>query len=100
LQPQPSGAWKLKVLHTFTGGDDGATGSAGRLLLRAGTFYGAATVGGANGQGIVFSLKHIPGQQWQFKTLSSFTRSTPTQGFPYGGLTFDQSGQSLRHHVL
>jgi uncharacterized repeat protein (TIGR03803 family) len=91
LQPQPSGGWKLKVLHTFTGGDDGATGSAGRLLLRAGTFYGAATVGGANGQGTVFSLKHIPGQQWQFKTLYSF-KGQPDAGFPYGGLTFDQAG--------
>jgi uncharacterized repeat protein (TIGR03803 family) len=90
LQLQPNDVWKLKVLHTFTGGDDGATGSAGRLLLRAGTFYGAATVGGANGQGTVFSLKHIPGQ-WQFKTLYSF-KGQPDAGFPYGGLTFDQSG--------
>src|SRR5882757_10244965 len=46
LQPQASGEWKIKVLHTFTG-DDGATGSAGRLVLRSGTLYGAATVGGA-----------------------------------------------------
>lgn len=90
LRQQPGGVWKLKVLHTFTGGDDGATGSAGRLLLRAGTFYGAATVGGANGQGTVFSLKHIPGE-WQFKTLYSF-KGQPDAGFPYGGLTLDQSG--------
>jgi uncharacterized repeat protein (TIGR03803 family) len=90
LQQQASGVWKLKVLHTFTGGDDGATGSAGRLLLHAGTLYGAATVGGANGQGTVFSLKHIPGQ-WQFKTLYSF-KGQPDAGFPYGGLTFDQEG--------
>jgi uncharacterized repeat protein (TIGR03803 family) len=90
LRLQPKGDWKLKVLHAFTGGDDGATGSAGRLLLRAGTLYGAATVGGANGQGTVFSLKHIPGE-WQFKTLYSF-KGQPDAGFPYGGLTFDQSG--------
>src|SRR5882724_207009 len=50
LRLQPSGVWKLKVLHAFTGGDDGATGSAGRLILRKGTFYGAATVGGVYGQ--------------------------------------------------
>jgi len=89
LHPQASGEWKIKVLHTFNG-DDGATGSAGRLLLRSGTFYGAATVGGANGQGTIFSLKHIPGQ-WQFKTLYSF-KGQPDAGFPYGGLTFDQAG--------
>ena len=90
LQLQASGVWKIKVLHTFTGGDDGATGSAGRLLLRKGTFYGAATVGGGYGQGTVFSLKHIPGQ-WQFKTLYSF-QGQPDAGFPYGGLNFDQAG--------
>ncbi len=90
LQLQPSGVWKLKVLHTFTGGDDGATGSAGRLVLRRGALYGAATVGGANGQGAVFELKHIPGE-WRFTTLYSF-KGQPDAGFPYGGLTFDPSG--------
>jgi uncharacterized repeat protein (TIGR03803 family) len=89
LQLQASGEWKIKVLHTFNG-DDGATGPAGRLRLRSGTFYGAATVGGAYGQGTIFSLKHIPGQ-WQFKTLYSF-KGQPDAGFPYGGLTFDQAG--------
>lgn len=90
LRLQPGGGWKIKVLHAFTGGDDGATGSAGRLLLHAGTLYGAATVGGANGQGVVFSLRHIPGE-WQFKTLYAF-KGQPDAGFPYGGLTFDQAG--------
>ena len=89
LQPQASGEWKIKVLHTFSG-DDGATGSAGRLVLRSGTLYGAATVGGANGLGTIFSLKHIPGQ-WQFKNLYSF-KGQPDAGFPYGGLTFDAAG--------
>ena len=90
LRLQPKGDWKLKVLHAFTGGDDGATGSAGRLVLHKGALYGAATVGGANGQGTVFSLKHIPGQ-WQFQTLYSF-KGQPDAGFPYGGLTFDPAG--------
>ena len=90
LHLQNSGVWSLKVLHAFTGGDDGATGSAGRLILRRGILYGAATVGGANGQGTIFSLKHVPGE-WQFKTLYSF-KGQPDAGFPYGGLTFDQAG--------
>jgi len=90
LHLQNSGAWSLKVLHAFTGGDDGATGSAGRLILRRGILYGAATVGGANGQGTIFSLKHLPGE-WRFTTLYSF-KGQPDAGFPYGGLTFDQAG--------
>ena len=90
LHLQNSGVWSLKVLHAFTGGDDGATGSAGRLVLRRGVLYGAATVGGANGQGTIFSLKHVPGE-WQFTTLYAF-KGQPDAGFPYGGLTFDQAG--------
>ncbi len=90
LKQQPDGTWKLKVLHAFTGGNDGATGSPGRLVLRAGILYGAATVGGANGQGTVFSLQHVP-RAWQFTTLYAF-KGQPDSGFPYGGLTFDQSG--------
>ena len=31
-----SGSWDFQVIHTFTGGADGATGSAGRMLLEHG----------------------------------------------------------------
>ena len=41
--------WTLNVIHTFTGGADGATGSAGQMLLRGGLLYGAATAGGNYG---------------------------------------------------
>src|SRR5213592_1893679 len=41
-----AGSWEFQVIHTFTGGDDGATGSAGRMLLEHGRLFGAATVGG------------------------------------------------------
>ena len=41
-----NGAWNLKVIHAFTGGADGGTGSAGRMILRNGHLYGAATTGG------------------------------------------------------
>src|SRR5205807_7889902 len=33
LTPARGNNWKLHVIHTFTGGKDGATGSAGRLIL-------------------------------------------------------------------
>src|SRR5204863_5507233 len=35
------GAWTLNVIHAFTGGADGGTGSAGRMILRNGHLYGA-----------------------------------------------------------
>src|SRR5258708_2745513 len=50
LKPDGTGAWRLRVIHTFTGGSDGGGGSAGRLLIDArGNLFGACTVGGVNG---------------------------------------------------
>src|SRR5438477_2632753 len=51
-----SGAWAFKVIHAFTGGADGSTGSAGRMIVRSGHLYGAATTGGTYGSGVIFEL--------------------------------------------
>jgi uncharacterized repeat protein (TIGR03803 family) len=91
LYPDGSGNYALKVIHAFTGGTDGATGSAGRMVLRAGHLYGAATAGGANGKGTAFELTPTSNGEWDFKTIYSF-KGQPDAGFPYGGLTFDASG--------
>src|SRR5437667_5248670 len=56
LRPAANGNYSFKVIHAFTGGADGATGSAGRMILRHGRLYGAATTGGAYGSGVVFEL--------------------------------------------
>jgi uncharacterized repeat protein (TIGR03803 family) len=86
----PSGGWSLKVIHAFTGGADGATGSAGRMILRNGHLYGAATTGGTFGSGVVFELTPREGQ-WDFKTIYSF-KGQVDGSFPYGALLFDASG--------
>jgi len=91
LRPDPSGSWKLRVIHTFTGGIDGGTGSAGRLLLHRGRLYGVATVGGAHGKGTVFELTRSVTGRWDLKTLYSFS-GQPDAGFPYGGLNLDAAG--------
>lgn len=91
IHPNGSGVWTLQVLHTFTGGADGATGSAGRMLLRGGHLYGAATAGGVNGKGTAFELTPTSSGEWDFKTIYSF-KGQPDAGFPYGGLVFDASG--------
>ena len=91
LHPDGSGNYALKVIHAFTGGTDGATGSAGRMVLRGGHLYGAATAGGANGKGTAFELTPTSSGEWNFKTIYSF-KGQPDAGFPYGGLTFDASG--------
>jgi uncharacterized repeat protein (TIGR03803 family) len=50
---KPNG--KELVLHTFTGSDGG--GYSAGLTKHAGVFYGATASGGANDDGVVFSLK-------------------------------------------
>jgi uncharacterized repeat protein (TIGR03803 family) len=91
LQHQTSGTWNLNVIHTFTGGDDGLGGSAGRLILdRAGILYGVTTVGGAYGDGVVFEITQANGT-WTLTTLYAF-KDQPDGALPYGGLISDKAG--------
>ena len=84
IHPQGS-SWNFQVIHTFTGGADGSSGSAGRMLLNQRHLYGAATTGGAYGSGVVFELTPTSVGEWDFKTLYSF-RGQPDGSFPYGAL--------------
>lgn len=53
----PSGSvWKETVLHSFTGGTDGANPYGGLVLDSSGNLYGAASQGGANRVGVVFEI--------------------------------------------
>lgn len=92
LQPDRAGGWNFAVIHTFTGGADGAGGSASRLLVtRSGKILGTCTTGGANNLGNVFEM-FFHGGQWQFKTLYSF-KGYPNDGaLPYAGVIFDGKG--------
>lgn len=92
LHPNQQGGYSFRVIHQFTGGVDGLGGSPGRMIFDpAGNLYGAATVGGAYGNGIVFTLRHRGGS-WRLKTLYSF-HGSPDGGFPYGALIFDAQGR-------
>jgi uncharacterized repeat protein (TIGR03803 family) len=91
LRQDATGTWKFRVIHTFTGGDDGAGGSASRFLIdAAGNLFGVCTVGGANGFGTVFKMSLHQGQ-WQLTTLYAF-KDSPDGGLPYGGLIADKAG--------
>jgi uncharacterized repeat protein (TIGR03803 family) len=81
---------KFKVIHAFTGGEDGTGGSAGALVLRNGDLYGSAISGGADGEGTIYQLVR-EGHDWKFHVLYSF-KDQPDGGFPYAGLTFDALG--------
>jgi len=87
-----SGNWTEKIIHAFTGGNDGIGGSAGRLLPdRRGGFFGACTAGGANGSGVIFHLIPGSGGKWRLVPIYAF-KGMPDAGFPYGGLLLDKSG--------
>jgi uncharacterized repeat protein (TIGR03803 family) len=93
ISPVRGGGWKQTVLHTFTGGVDGAVGSMGPLFVdKAGNLFGVAELGGdASCQcGTVFKLAPVSGK-WKFKTLHAF-KGIPNAGFPYGGVIADSKG--------
>ncbi len=56
MTPSTDGSWKEKVLHEFTGGDDGSNPSAGLIFGQTGNLYGTTASGGAHGGGVVFQL--------------------------------------------
>jgi len=90
LQPI-GGSWKFRVVHAFTGGTDGAGGSAGRLLIDGrGNLYGVCTVGGVNALGTVYEVSLVNGQV-KFSTLYAFNLP-PDGAWPYSELAFDRLG--------
>jgi len=91
IHQEHNGTWNLTVIHAFTGGADGASGSAGRMILRHGHLYGAVTAGGTYGSGVVFELSARGDRALNFRTIYSF-RGQPDGSFPYGALLFDGVG--------
>src|SRR5262245_50524838 len=91
IRPTSHGGWTFNVIHAFAGGTDGATGSAGRMILRNGRLYGAVTAGGSYGSGVVFELNPGGTGERDLKVIYAF-RGQPDGSFPYGALLFDGSG--------
>ena len=79
---QSAQAQTFRVIHTFTGGADGASPAAGLTMDAAGDLYGTTCAGGhtgsncgsplcGNGCGTVFKLKHFA-SNWVLNPLYSF----------------------------
>lgn len=87
-----NGQWTERIVHDFTGGNDGALGSLGALLLdSAGNLYGVTELGGAHQSGTVFKLAPGSGGAYAFSTLYAF-QGQPDAAFPYCGLIADSHG--------
>src|SRR5208283_5470708 len=79
-----------KVLHNFTGGQDGGGPSAGLTMDRAGNLYGV-TYDGGSGYGAVFKLKRV-GSAWLFSPLYSFAGGNDGAGPNLAPLVFGPDG--------
>ena len=87
---QPAQAQTFKVIHTFTGGGDGANPYAGLTMDQAGNLYGTASLGGGSGNGTVFRLSK-KGSGWVFTPLYSF-QGAPDGGTPQARVVFGPGG--------
>jgi uncharacterized repeat protein (TIGR03803 family) len=56
LTPASGGGWTEKILHSFTGGTDGASPDSGVILDGTGNLYGTTTTGGAATAGTVYEI--------------------------------------------
>lgn len=92
LMPNSDGTWTEKVLHSFTGGKDGANPGGVRIIFdAAGNLYGTTSYGGAYGGGNVFELTANADGTWTEKVLHQFTGGTDGN-LPVVGLISDSSG--------
>lgn len=85
------GSWKETVIHTFTGGDDGATPWAPLIFDSAGNLYGTASAGGTVGNGTVFELS-LSGGVWQETILYAFSGGAGEGIGPQAPVVFDSAG--------
>jgi uncharacterized repeat protein (TIGR03803 family) len=80
------------VMHTFSGGVDGAGPSSALIVGSDGNLYGTTTKGGANGYGTVYQLTTAGNlttvYDFQFtQTLTNNALMQHTNGLFYGGLS-------------
>jgi uncharacterized repeat protein (TIGR03803 family) len=102
LAPQVGGTWKEVVLHTFTGGADGAGPGDGLTLDVSGNLYGTTAYGGNTtssvcqligpGCGVVFKLMPTS-SGWREAVMHTFTGSYDGHQ-PYSNLIFDSAGNA------
>ncbi len=86
--------WTETVLHTFTGGVDGANPYSEVTFDQAGNMYGAAPGGGntacPSGCGVVYKMTPSAGG-WTQSIIYNFTGGDDGY-YPSGGLIFDSAG--------
>jgi hypothetical protein len=96
LSPRGNGKWDEKVLHTFTGGKDGAGPVGSPIFDAAGNLNGTASSGGNQicygGCGVVFRLTPSASGEWKETVLHTFTGKDGAYPESSPSLTLDPAG--------
>lgn len=92
LVQDSNGTWTEKVLHSFSGGNDGSNPYGSTLVLDgAGNVYGVTAQGGPHDYGVVFKLTAGPKGNWTEKVIYAFI-GVASGSAPSGGVVLDSSG--------
>ena len=92
VEASSNGTWTEKVLHTFSGGNDGSAPYGGRLALDSnGNLYGQA-YNGPRDFGLVFELVRLGNGSWSEKNLHTFTGAADGSAGFGGALFVDLNG--------
>lgn len=96
LTPTGQGAWKETIIHTFSGGADGAEPEGALTADGSGHLFGTTTFGGSRtcsaGCGVVFELAKSNGL-WAESVLNAFDGTDGA--VPWSSLLLDQDGRLL-----
>jgi uncharacterized repeat protein (TIGR03803 family) len=87
-----NGSWSETLLHTFTGGNDGAYPTANLIADKAGNLYSTTSAGGSLNNGTVFVLSAA--QRWKETVLHTFTGGQDG-GTPFAGVIMDSRGDLI-----
>src|SRR5271165_4596712 len=77
--------------QTFTGGEDGSSPYVGVTVAHSGLLYGATNGGGANGDGVVFSLLNS-GSGWTLHPLHEFSGPPNDGDSPFSTILVGPNG--------
>jgi uncharacterized repeat protein (TIGR03803 family) len=67
------GVWSQRVIHEFTGGNDGSGPGSPVAFDKHGKLYGMTPTGGADGFGVVYELKPAGNSVWSLTVIHTFT---------------------------
>ena len=86
------GVWSQRVIHEFTGGNDGSGPGSPVAFDKHGKLYGMTPTGGADGFGVVYELKPASNSVWSLTVIHTFTGGLDGLGGSASRLLIDAAG--------